>query len=407
MSDKSHGRAAFAFIFVTVVLDMLAMGVMIPVLPKLVVQFQNGDVASAVRITGVFSFIWAAMQFVFAPVLGALSDRHGRRPLILLSNFGLGLDCILMALAPSLPWLFAGRVISGITAASVPTAMAYIADVTPPEERAGKFGLLGAAFGLGFIVGPAFGGLLGAYDLRFPFWMAAAFSLTNAAYGFFVLPESLPPERRTERFSWSAASPLGALKFLRAVPGLIGLVTASFLYFLSHESLPSVFVLYSDYRYQWSPQVVGSVLALVGVCSTLISALLVGPAVKRLGERRAMITGLLFGAAGFSIYGWAPTGAWFCAGIPVLSLWALAGPSMQSLMSRQIPGEQQGQLQGALQSMRGVCGMVGPLLFTQVFAYAISPSAPFQVPGAPYYIAAALITGAVLVAEAATRKLKV
>ena len=403
MSEKPHGRAAFAFIFVTVVLDMLALGVMIPVLPKLLVQFENGDMASAARISGVFSFIWALMQFVFAPVLGALSDRYGRRPLILLSNFGLGMDCILMAVAPTMSWLFLGRMISGITAASVPTASAYIADVTPPEERAGKFGMLGAAFGLGFIVGPAFGGLLGSYSLRAPFWAAALLSLTNACYGFFVLPESLPPEKRSATFSWHAASPLGALKFLRAVPALLGLVAASFLYFLAHESLPSVFVLYTDFRYHWNEQTVGLCLAAVGVCSTLISALLVGPAVKRLGERRAMIAGLLFGTAGFAVYGLASTGFAFMCGVPIMSLWALAGPSMQALMSRQVAPEHQGQLQGALSSMRGICGMLGPLFFTQVFALAISPTAPISLPGAPYLIAAALIFCGLLTGERATR----
>lgn len=403
MSDKTHGRAPFAFIFVTVVLDMLALGVMIPVLPKLLVQFQGGDMASAARISGVFGFTWAAMQFVFSPLLGALSDRYGRRPLILLSNFGLGLDCILMALAPSLPWLFVGRLISGITAASIPTASAYIADVTPPEERAGKFGQLGAAFGLGFIVGPAFGGLLGGWSLRAPFWASAALSLTNALYGFFILPESLPPEKRSTAFSWRAASPLGSLKFLRAVPALLLLCAGSFLYFLAHESLPSVFVLYTDHRYGWSEQTVGLVLAVVGVCWTLNSALLVGPAVKRLGERHAMIVGLGFGIAGFGIYGLAPTGFWFVAGIPIMSLWALAGPPMQALMSSRVRAEEQGQLQGALSSMRGICGMAGPLLFTQVFALSVGKDALFHHPGAPYLIAAGLLVVSLLVSERASR----
>lgn len=403
MIDKSHGRAAFTFIFVTVVLDMLALGVMIPVLPKLLLQFQGGDMPSAARISGGFGFIWALMQFVFAPLLGALSDRYGRRPLILLSNFGLGLDCVLMALAPSLSWLFVGRLISGITAASIPTASAYIADVTPPAERAAKFGMLGAAFGLGFIVGPAFGGLLGGYSLRAPFWASAALSLTNALYGFFILPESLPPDRRSSGFSWRAASPLGSLRFLRAVPALFGLTAGSFLYFLAHESLPSVFVLYTDYRYHWSEQTVGLVLAIVGVCSTLISALLVGPVVKRLGERRSMLLGLSFGVAGFGIYGLAPTGALFVAGIPVMSLWAIAGPSMQSLMSSKVSPEEQGQLQGALSSMRGVCGMLGPILFTQVFALSVGKDAALHLPGAPYLIAAALLGVSLAVCARASR----
>src|SRR5215217_7863517 len=232
---RAPGSAAFIFIFVTVALDMLALGVMIPVLPKLVLQFEGGDMAKAVAITGVFGFVWAAMQFVFAPVLGLLSDRFGRRPIVLLSNLGLGLDYVLMALAPTLGWLFAGRVISGITAASVSTASAYIADVTPPEKRAAQYGMLGAAFGLGFVVGPAVGGLLGAIDLRLPFWVAAALSLANAGYGLFVLPESLPRERRAPALAWARANPRGSLKLLRSHPELFGLAAAALLYFLAHE----------------------------------------------------------------------------------------------------------------------------------------------------------------------------
>src|SRR5580692_8391546 len=222
---KSHGRAAFAFIFITVALDMVALGIIIPVLPRLIVQFEQGDMAMAATQTGVFAFVWAAMQFVFAPVMGALSDRFGRRPVVLLSNFGLGCDYVLMALAPTLSWLFVGRVISGITSASFPTANAYIADVTPEDQRAAKFGMLGAAFGLGFIIGPALGGMLGGMGLRYPFWAAAGLSLANAAYGFFILPESLPKERRAA-FSLRKANPIGSLKLLRSHRELFGLATA-------------------------------------------------------------------------------------------------------------------------------------------------------------------------------------
>src|ERR1700742_309895 len=245
---KTHGRAAFAFIFITVALDMVALGIIIPVLPRLIVQFEHGDMGKAATQTGIFAFVWAAMQFVFAPVMGALSDRFGRRPVVLLSNFGLGCDYVLMALAPTLRWLFVGRVISGITAASIPTANAYIADVTPEEQRAAKFGMLGAAFGLGFIVGPAVGGFLGGYGLRYPFWAAAVLSLANGLYGLFILPESLPQDPRSP-FSVKRANPLGALKLLRSHPELAGLAVAMFLYYNAHESLPSMYVLYTDYRY--------------------------------------------------------------------------------------------------------------------------------------------------------------
>ena len=397
------GRAAFIFIFITVALDMLALGVMVPVLPKLVLQFEGGDMARAVAVTGVFGFVWAAMQFVFAPVLGLLSDRYGRRPVVLLSNLGLGLDYVLMALAPTLGWLFVGRVVSGITAASFSTAGAYIADVTPPERRAAQFGMLGAAFGLGFVVGPAVGGLLGAIDLRLPFWVAAGLSLANAAYGLFVLPESLPRERRTPALAWARANPLGSLKLLRSHPELFGLALAALLYFLAHEALPSIFVLYTDHRYGWTESQVGLALAAIGVCSTLVSALLVGPAVKRLGERRAVIIGLLYGAGGFAVYGLAPTGSLFLIGIPLMSLWGIAGPSMQSLMTRRVDPSEQGQLQGALGSMRGITGMVGPLLFTQVFAAAISRHGAV---GAPYVLAAVLVVLSVVLAASVTRRMQ-
>ncbi|RJS24257.1 tetracycline resistance MFS efflux pump [Corallococcus sp. H22C18031201] len=375
---------------------------MIPVLPKLVVRFEAGDVGRAAEVTGVFGFAWAAMQFVFSPVLGAMSDRFGRRPIILLSNVGLGLDYVVMALAPSLGWLFVGRLISGITAASYPTASAYVADVTPPEQRAARFGMLGAAFGLGFVVGPAVGGFLGSIDLRLPFWVAALLSLANAAYGFFILPESLPPERRSV-FSWRGANPLGSLRLLRSFPALSGMAMATFVFFIAQEALPSTFVLYADYRYGWSEQQVGLVLCIVGVCATVVSALLVGRAVRWLGERGALLVGLMAAVAGYVVYGLAPTGMLFLMGIPLVAIWGIAGAAAQALMSRQVGPNAQGQLQGALSSLRGVSGMMGPLLFTQVFSWAIGPAASIRLPGAPYLLGAVLLAGSLLVSWYVTR----
>jgi DHA1 family tetracycline resistance protein-like MFS transporter len=396
-----HGRAAFAFIFVTVLLDMLALGIIVPVLPKLIIRFEHGNMSMAATQTGVFAFVWAAMQFVFAPVMGALSDRFGRRPVVLLSNFGLGCDYIMMAVAPTLSWLFLGRVISGITSASFPTANAYIADVTPAEQRAAKFGMLGAAFGLGFIIGPALGGMLGGMGLRYPFWAAAGLSLANAAYGFFILPESLPKERRAA-FSLRKANPIGSLKLLRSHRELFGLATAMFLYYNAHEALPSMFVIYTDYRYHWSAQLTGWALAGVGVGSTIVSAALISLAIKRLGEIRTMFTGMLCGVAGFAFFALAPGTAIFVIGIPFLSLWGLASPAMQALMTKRVGPSEQGQLQGALMSLFGVAGMIGPLVFTQVFAVAIAPSRAVQFPGAPYWLAAALLAGSLLLAWNAT-----
>ncbi len=239
-----------AFIFVTILLDMLALGLIMPILPKLVESFVDNDTASAARIFGLFGTAWALMQFFFSPILGGLSDRFGRRPVVLLSNFGLALDYVLMALAPSLIWLFVGRVISGITSASVSTAFAYIADITPPERRAAVFGKIGAAFGAGFILGPALGGLLGGIDPRLPFWVAAGLSFANALYGLLILPESLPPDRRSP-FRWRSANPIGALHLLRSNRVLAGLSVANFFAQLAHVVLPSTFVLYATYRYGW------------------------------------------------------------------------------------------------------------------------------------------------------------
>ncbi len=395
-------QGAFIFVFITVVLDMVALGVTVPVLPKLIIEFEGGDVPAAAIIAGVFATVWAAMQFVFAPLIGAASDRFGRRPIILLSNFGLGLDYIFMALAPTLPWLFVGRVISGITSSSYPTASAYIADVTPPEQRAGKFGMLGAAFGIGFVVGPAIGATLGAIDLRLPFWVAAGLSLANAAYGYFVLPESLPREQRA-KINWSKANPMGALTLLRSHPELFSLAMATVLIALAHEALPNMFVMYADYRYHWSIKTAGYALALVGICSGIVQGGLVGPLVKKLGERMCMLLGLLFGFIGFTILGIANVGTVFMVGIPFVALWGLAGPSMQSLMSRRVQATEQGQLQGALGSIRGITGMVGPLVMTGTFALTAGPRALTEAPGIVYFLAATLVLATWFVAWRATR----
>lgn len=401
MSAPAPSRAAFAFIFVTVALDMLALGVMIPVLPELVKELSGGDLAAATEATGVFGFAWAAMQFFCSPLVGALSDRFGRRPIVLLSNLGLGLDYVLMAMAPSLTWLFVGRVISGITASSFSTASAYVADVTPVEERAGKFGMLGAAFGLGFVVGPALGGLLGGVDLRLPLWTSAVLSLGNALYGMFVLPESLPKEKRA-RFEWKRANPLGALSLLRSHPVLVGLAITIFVEQLAHESLQSVFVLYADHRYAWGPTEVGVALAGIGICSTIVSALLVTPVVDRLGERRTMLFGLTLGAVGLSAFALAPTGPWFLFGVPFISLWGLGGAAEQSIMSAHVSADAQGRLSGATASLIAMAGMIGPLFFTRIFAHVLRHP-ELDLPGAPYLVAAALLAIAIAVAWRATR----
>jgi DHA1 family tetracycline resistance protein-like MFS transporter len=394
--------AALVFIFITVMLDMLALGMIVPVLAPLVATFLGGDTARAASVYGLFGTVWALMQFVASPVLGALSDRYGRRPVILLSNLGLGLDYVVMALAPSLAWLFVGRVLSGITAASVPTAGAYIADVTPSERRAAGFGLIGAAFGIGFVLGPAVGGVVGAVDPRLPFWLAAGLSLLNFLYGLLVLPESLPPERRGP-FAWRAAHPLGALTFLRTQPLLFGLTVVVFLGRIAHEVLPSTFVLFAGYRYGWDQRTMGFFLAGVGVSTMIVSGGLVQPIVRRLGERRALLLGLACGAAGFSIYAFGSTSTAALVALPIMALWALASPAAQALMTRQVAASEQGRLQGAIASITGVAGLIGPALFTLTFAYFISGSAPALLPGAPFFLAALLLAASIVLAWRVTR----
>ena len=399
-------QTAVLFILVTVLLDMLSFGIIIPVLPKLVEEFFSGHTAQAAELYGLMGTAWALAQFFCSPIQGALSDRFGRRPVVLLSNFGLGLDYIVMALAPNVAWLVAGRVISGMASSSFSTAGAYIADVTPPEQRAAAFGKIGMVFGLGFIFGPALGGWLGAIDPRLPFWGAAALSLMNACYGYFVLPESLPPDKRMP-FTWARANPVGSLRLLRSHHELFGLATVAFLGYLAHAVLPSVSVLYMGYRYGWGTASVGLMMAGVGLSATIVQGGLIHPITNRFGERKTVLIGLLCGALGFFVYGIASEGWMFCLGIPVMAFWGLAGPATQALLTRRVSSMEQGQLQGAMASINGMTGMIGPILFTQTFAYFIRADFPsstsLQLPGAPFILASALLLSAAVIAWRTTK----
>jgi MFS transporter, DHA1 family, tetracycline resistance protein len=402
-TQPEPSRAAVSFILVTVALDVLSLGLIIPVFPTLIEQLAGGDAAYGAKVFGLFGTMWALMQFIFQPVLGGLSDRYGRRPVVLLSNLGLGLDYILMALAPSLALLFIGRAVSGICASSFSTATAYIADVTAPEKRAAAFGKIGAAFGLGFVLGPAIGGLLGSADPRLPFWVAAAFSLANAAYGYFVLPESLPKERRSA-FTLKKANPIGSLQLLASSAELTGLALVNFIYQLAHAVLPAVFVLYAGYRYQWDARAVGLALAAVGVCSAIVQGGLIKPVVARFGERRTLIAGLLFGAVGMSLYGLAPTGQLVMLTIPIMAMWGLANPAAQGLMTRLVKPAEQGQLQGANASLTAIASLIGPGLYTQTFAHFIAPGRDWVLPGAPFLLAGGLLALAAVMAARVTRE---
>jgi DHA1 family tetracycline resistance protein-like MFS transporter len=399
---ENKRNAALGFVFVTVLLDMLAFGIIVPILPKLISEFLHGNMALSSEYMGLFVTTWALMQFFFSPILGMLSDRYGRRPVILLSNFGLGLDYVVMALAPTIGWLFLGRILSGICSSSMPTATAYISDVTPPDKRAKAFGIFGAAFGVGFVLGPAIGGWLGAMNPRLPFWVAAGLSLLNAMYGFLVLPESLAPEKRQTEFRWKKANPVGALKLLRSHHELFGLAVVNFLAYLAHEVYSTVWVLYAMYRYNWNEKQIGMSLAVVGITSMITMAGLVGPTVKRIGERKALFAGLFFGGLGFALFGWAPVGWIFFAAIPVNALWGLAGPPSQSMMTQRVSASEQGELQGAMSSMRGLAMIFGPGIFSATFAACIAQGRSF--PAGPWYLAAFILLIALVVAWNVTTK---
>ncbi|MBI1200831.1 MAG: MFS transporter [Phenylobacterium sp.] len=398
-AGERRRRAAVGFILVSVWLDVLSLGVIIPVFAPLIQRFEGGDAAAAARWIGVFSTVWALAQFFGAPILGALSDRFGRRPVLLISLFGLAVDYLVMAFAPTLGWLFVARVVSGLTAAGMAVASAYIADVTPPEKRAQTFGLIGAAWGVGFIVGPAIGGFLAAqFGLRAPFLGAAALTVVGALYGLFVLPESLRPEDRAQ-FAWAKANPVGSLNFLIAHRELLPLSAVNMLLQLAHYVLPTIFVLYASNRYGWTVDMTGYALALTGVCNIVVQGLLVRRVVAWIGEWGAVLAGLTFGGLGFAIYGVAPTGWAFLIGTPVFGLIGLFGPGFQGIVTRRVAPSEQGRLQGANASLVGLAGVVAPTLFGFTYAWFVAPGHPF-VPGSAFFLAAGIHAVAALIAVA-------
>lgn len=382
----------------------MGLGLIAPVLPQLIGSFEGVNLSFASSFYGLLIAVYALMSFVFASAIGSLSDRFGRRPVILLSLLGLGLDYIIIALAPTLAWLVVGRVLAGIFGAIETTAFAYVADISAPEKRSQNFGLLGAAFGVGFIVGPLLGGLLGSIDLRLPFWVAAGLAFLNVLYGLFVLPESLTPELRRP-FSWTRANPVGALFALRRFPSVLGLTTVYALVNLALGGLISVWVLYTNYRYGWNAAEVGVSLAVVGATSAVVQGVLVGPFIARLGEARTALLGLAFATLSYALYGVASQGWMLYVVIGVAAFGGLAAPAVQGVISQQVPPDEQGLLQGALAGLANLTSVVAPPIAAVLFAYFVSPGTPVALPGAPFFLCALLSLCALLVARRAFKRL--
>jgi DHA1 family tetracycline resistance protein-like MFS transporter len=398
-TGKAGRQAAFGFIFASALMNSTSFGLMIPILPNLIKQFTGGDTAAASEWNVVFATTWGAMQFLVGPVLGVLSDRVGRRPILLISNFGLAVDFLFMAFAPTLWWLYVGRILNGMTAASFATGGAYVADITPPQDRAKNFGLLTSAFSFGFIFGPVVGGFLGDINIRLPFLVAAGVTILNWFYGLLILPESLPKERRLPRYEWVRVIPLlGAFRLLASHRGLFSLAGVAFLFQLAQIVLPQIFVLYASYRYGWSMKVMGSTLLLTGILGVIVQMFLVGPAVKRFGERRLVLIGAAAGALGFAWYGSASTGWMYLLGAPIFAFSGFLMPGVQGLMSQRVPPTHQGQLQGVNQSLQGVASIIGPSVFGLTFAFSVRHAQTIGVPGLAIYLAGGFLGLAFLLA---------
>ncbi len=389
-TTNSHaGKHAFAFVFVTVLIDTIGFGVVLPVMPALLVELTGETVDQASIEGGWLAFSYAIAQFIFGPVIGNLSDHYGRRPVLLFSLLAFGIDYAVMGLAPTLGWLFLGRVIAGIAGASFTTANACVADISPPDKRAQNFGLMGAAFGVGFILGPAIGGLLGTFGPRAPFFAASALALVNVVYGYFLLPETLPHESRRP-FTWRRANTLGTLLQMRKYPVVLGMAGALFLWQLAHQSLPNIWAYYTKLKFGWSEGAIGMSLAFAGVTMIVVQGGLTRVLIPQLGERRAAMVGIVVAIFSFLGYAFASSG-WMMYGVmTVASLMGLAYPSMNGLMSRQIPASAQGELQGGVASVYSLTTILGPLIATQLFGYFASAAAPVNFPGAPFAFSAVL-----------------
>ncbi len=390
-------KAAIGFIFFTLVLDVTGFGLVIPVLPKLIAELTHGTVSEASRLGGWMIATYAIMQFIFSPILGGLSDKYGRRPVLLFSLCGLGIDYLFLSFAPSLAWLFVGRAIAGIGGASFTTATAYIADISNEENRTQNFGMIGAAFGIGFVIGPVIGGLLADIGLRIPFMVAAALSFINFIYGYFILPESLSKDNR-RAFDIKRANPWGALKQLKKYPSLSGFVFCFILIYMASHSVQSNWGFYNIEKFNWSPKMIGMSLGLVGVLIGVVQGLLVRFTTKKLGNNKSVYVGLLLYALGLTLFAFASQSWMMFVFLIPYCLGGICGPALQSIISSNVPANEQGELQGALTSLISLTSIFGPMLMTGLFSYFTSPKAPFHFSGIAFVVGAIFMLASVFIA---------
>ncbi|MEO7214349.1 TCR/Tet family MFS transporter [Mucilaginibacter sp.] len=396
-------QAALSFIFITLLIDVIGLAIIIPVFPKLIEKLIHGNISEASRISGLLLVAYAVMQFLCSPLIGNLSDKYGRRPVLLFSLLGFGIDYLFLAFAPTIGWLFLGRIIAGITGASFTTASAYIADVSTPEKRAQNFGMIGVAFGLGFIIGPFIGGVLGKMDTHYPFYAAAALALLNAAYGFFILPESLDKEHRRE-FDIKRANPLGSLKQLRKYPAVINLAVCLFVIYFAAHAVQSVWTYYTIEKFKWTIDIVGYSLAFIGLSIAIVQGGLIRVIIPKLGQNRSIWVGLVLYAIGMLLFGLANQSWMMFAFMVPYAMGGIAGPALQGVMSSEVPKNEQGELQGGLTSIMSLSSIFGPWFMTYVFYYFTKPGAPVYLPGAPYFIASALMLLSALLAIRSFKK---
>lgn len=403
--EKSKKQAAIGFIFITLLIDITGWGIIIPVVPDLIKELIHADISEAAKYGGWLGFAYAFTQFVFSPVVGNLSDKFGRRPIILISLFGFAVDYVLLALAPTILWLFIGRVIAGITGASVTTASAYIADISTDKDRAKNFGLIGAAFGLGFIIGPVLGGVLGHYGTRVPFYAAAVLCLLNFLYGYFILPESLDKDKRRD-FSWKRANPVGSFKFLGKHPEISALIVALILIYIASHAVQSNWSFFTMYEFDWTKRMVGISLGVVGLLVGLVQGVLIRWTTPKLGEQKSIYYGLILYAIGLLLFSFATEGWMMFVFLAPYCLGGICGPALQSVITKFVPGNEQGELQGALTSLMSATSIIGPPMMTQLFYYFTHKDAPFQFPGAPFFLAFLLMTASAVIAYFAFQKKK-